>query len=67
MPHSKMTFPGSPQHSRGPSGVKAALCAPHSRSQSLDTGLPASAYSPNYPGMSDELHGEFSASVRDAM
>jgi len=39
--------------SRGPAGVKAALHAPRSRSWSLDTGLPASAYNPSIRGMSE--------------
>ena len=39
-----MTCPGQPEHSRGPARVKAALCAPRSRSKSSDTGLCASAY-----------------------
>lgn len=40
------TFPGCPEHSRGWTGVKAAHTRAASRSQSLDTGLCASAHNP---------------------
>ena len=49
----RMTYPGKPEHSRRLASVKAELRAPRSRSQSLDTGLCASAGYSAIRGMSD--------------
>lgn len=42
----RVTSPGSAERSRGRTGVKAAHTRAASRSQSLDTGLCASAHNP---------------------